>query len=182
MVSHRPTQLETHAASLLAKTITAVLYYDILDDNGTSLFRLDECEDRHELAWGIDLVLDEKECFGFTWDWFPQEHEYGLTIYPGGLEGRALKKGATRTQESETAPWPNLLHQTIRTIALSRGPGDHGDVPICDCRIDFDGSPSIWICSRQANSGCDANGDDCIVIFSENEAVRLGVRIDAPPI
>ena len=163
-------------AVLVEKRFSSVYYYDICDD-GVASFQCDNFDHRDELAWGIDLVCEETSV-GFTWVWHNKIHEYGIGVFPGGIH-QALTHGANRIDQSSSPRWQPYLSHTIERLVFSKGTRAHESDPVCDCRIEFTNAPPIWICARQANSGCDANGDDCVIVFTEHEAALLGIDTKA---
>ncbi len=184
-MSHRRIQrewiakLQDATSVLIGKRLARVVYFDAIDDSGRPFFESGNCAERHELMWGLDLVTEDETTVGFAWDWCPELLSYGIAAHPGGLSKNALKAGATGFDETAASVWQSRVGRVMASFGFSKGAESCADDIVCDCCVRFGVGPSVWICARQSNRGCDANGDDCVVILTEAEAERLGINTAA---
>jgi hypothetical protein len=169
-------ELTRHLSQLQGKILSQVFYHDSVDDDGIPIFEYDKNPDRDELMFGVDLVTDDGTCVGLTWAWIGQHGDYGLFAQPGGCV-KMNTGGWPLVEQTKSPQWTPLIGQTICKFSISKAAGLHGKGPYCDCRIDFENGSCVWICARCVNLDLEDPGDDCIVVFSESEAKRIGIRL-----
>ncbi len=162
---------------LQGKALSQVIYHDGQDDDGKPYFEYDSSSDRHELMWGVDLVVADGTCVGLTWDMNGRLGEYGLFVQPGG-NAKLLVTGTPQIDQTENPHWSPFIGKIITKFTVSKLANLLGKDPYCDCRIDFEDGSCLWICARSGSQECKENGDDCIVVFTESEAIRLGIRLN----
>ena len=175
----RANELTEMTSLLIGKKLAEVWYHDGIDEDGTAYFLEDVSPSRHELMQGVDLVTNDGITIGFFWDWNSKKGEFQLSTIRESV-GIKLKDGRVRFNQSEESHWSSHIGNTITNLTFSAGLDDNYRIKIiCDCRIDFDDADPIWICARQATDGCISNGDDTIVVFTEQEARRIGIKVNA---
>jgi hypothetical protein len=174
--NYRINKLTETASSLIGKQLAQVLYHDSADDDGKAIFSFDTNPNRHELMQGVDLVMSDGTTAGFYWKWFK---DYELEVTIEGV-GAILNTGWAPFDQSNEEHWAHRINKTISSLTFSKTTDGY----LCDCRIDFKGADPIWICARQGTNNQDPdnfvfNGDDIIVVFTEQEARRIGIKADA---
>ncbi len=163
-------------AELTGRTIESVIYTDTTVDDGTPLFRFEPAEGRHSLCFGLALVTSDQVQIGITWDW--DGDDYRLCVERS--EGELRLHSASRFEVSTDPEWKQRIGLVIRSVTFSvdvRIPEEPDK--ICDCRIDFDGAPAIWISARDEDHLDWPNMDNIVVFFEREQASRAGVLVDA---
>jgi len=173
-------EIARRLSALQGKSLSEIYYFDGLDDYSKPYFEYDASPERHELMWGVDLVANDGTCVGLTWDMNGRLGEYGLFVQPGGL-AEMHGKGTPRIEQTFSPQWAKIIGKPIEGFAISKPTKLSGKIPYCDCRIDFKDGPSVWICTRCSGTGLQDCGDDCVVVFTDREARRIGIKIQESP-
>ena len=168
--------LQKQAQELIGQTLAAVWYFDGTNDQGVPYFSIDSRDEIHELMQGADLVTSTGLTFSFRWEAFGKARNYELSFLIGSTAD-TLATDHPRFNISDSAHWNNRIGKKITTVVFSSPVGSNSS--LCDCRIEFDGAPPAWICARCGSCEFKENGDDTIVVFTEQEARRLGIKTDA---
>lgn len=165
-------ELEECASVLIGKQLAEVWYHDGRnEDDGLAYFLEDVHPNRHELMHGVDLITAEGHKIGFHWKWFVEEYE--LEVTTKGV-GSILKTDLAPFNQSDEEHWAQRINKTITNLTFTTDNYDN----VCDCRVAFDDADPVWICARFAGDGCLSNGHDTVVVFTEQEARQLGIKVD----
>lgn len=172
----RHKSLKLLAKDLIGQRLIRIRYFDGTNDQGVPYFSIEPRDEMHELMQGIDLITASGASFSFRWEGFGPWCNYELQ-FQAGSTADTLVADHPVTDVSELPQWSTRLNHTIKAAVFSSPIGSNRS--LCDCRIDFDRAPPIWICARHVASGCKENGDDTIVVFDPHEALRIGIRVNA---
>jgi len=176
MQNRRLDILSETARELIGETLERVIYFDGVTDAGVPYYHdlLEPTPGRHELMQGIDLVTGSGQAFSFYWKAF---RDFELAVIQGSMRQRLPNFDAVFDVSHET-PWNDRISHAISDVVFSAAASDEFGY-ICDCRLEFTGADPIWICARQDTLDCMEHGDATIVVFDRDEAIRIGVRVDA---
>lgn len=161
---------------LLGQRIEKVIYTDLTDEDGTPLFRFEPTDGRHSLCYGLVFVTSDQIRVGFTWDWDGDDYRLCVERSDGGIRLRS----AQRFEASADPEWEKRKGQVITAVTFSVDTSipDASEM-VCDCRLDFEGAPPVWITARDEEMNNWANMDNILVFFDRDQARQAGVRVDA---
>lgn len=164
------------AQDLIGERLAKIRYFDGANDQGIPFFSIDTQDQMHELMQGVDLVTASDASFSFRWEGFGPWCNYELQ-FQAGSTADTLVADHPVTDVSKLPQWLMRVNHTIKAVIFTSPIGPNKS--LCDCRIDFEEAPSVWICARCVNNDCKDNGDDTIIVFDRNEAQRIGIQVDA---
>jgi len=171
-IKRRYDTLNERASTLIGKRLTEVAYHDGVDDLGIAFYTIDPFSPhRHELMQGVDLIVHDNSIVGFYWEWWRNDYELGINT--SGVHS-VLKSNLPVFDPSQDVHWNGRIGKTITDVTITL----HQYNFLCDCRISFDDANPVWICARNAEE-CTLNGDDIILVFTEQEAKRIGIDVNA---
>lgn len=176
MQNRRLDILNETTRDLIGQTLGRVVYFDGVTDAGEPYYQelLEPTPGRHELMQGIDLITGSGQAFSFYWKAF---RDFELAVSHGSMRQRLPKLDAVIDVSHET-PWNDRISHAICDVVFSAAASDEFGY-ICDCRLEFADADPIWICARQDTLDCMEHGDAAIVVFDRDEALRIGIRVDA---